>query len=136
MRYLGIDFGLKRVGLAVTDPDGRLAFPYATLVKKETATFFRDLLAIVDHENIEAIVVGLPRSLDGEETLRSRQVHNFVQRLKRRTRLPVLLADERLSSREAEDRLQAAGLPPEKRKAARDQEAAVIILERYLSRSG
>ena len=134
MRYLGIDFGLKRVGLAVTDPDGRMAFPYTTLVKKDTTTFFRELLAIVEQENIQTIVVGLPRSLDGQETMRSKQVHNFVLRLKRRTPLPVVLAEEGLSSWEAEERLQAAGLSPEKRKAVRDQEAAVIILERYLSR--
>ncbi len=133
MRYLGIDFGLKRIGLAVTDPAGTMAFPFTTLVKKDRTSFFAELLAVLEQEDIQGIVVGLPQSLDGRETLRARQVLNFVRRLQRRTDLPVFLTDESLSSEEAEERLRAAGLNPEKRKAVLDQEAAVIILQRYLN---
>ena len=133
MRYLGIDFGLKRIGLAVTDPGGRLAFPLATLVKKDRAGFFSELLSVLESEKIEAIVVGWPRSLDNRETLRCRQVQNFVRRLQRRTDLPVYFADESLSSEEAAQRLQSAGLSPERRRALLDQEAAVIILQRHLN---
>ncbi len=133
MRYLGIDFGLKRIGLAVTDPAGTMAFPFTTLVKKDRTSFFVELLAVLEQEDIQGIVVGLPQSLDGRETLRTRQVINFVRRLQRRTDLPVFLTDESLSSEEAEERLRAAGLNPEKRKAVLDQEAAVIILQRHLN---
>ena len=78
------------------------------------------------------MVVGLPRDLQGRETLSTRQVRNFILRLKRRTSLPLFTTDESLSSDEARQRLLEAGVSQDKIQAVLDQESAVIILERFL----
>ncbi|MFW6055029.1 MAG: Holliday junction resolvase RuvX [Thermodesulfobacteriota bacterium] len=136
MRYAGIDFGLKRIGLAITDPGGKLAFPCKTIQKDDRNSFFSELIAVLNREAVQAVVVGLPRDLRGQETLSTRQVQNFIQRLKRRTSLPVFTTDESLSSEEARQRLLEAGVAMDKIRAVLDQESAVIILERFLREQG
>ncbi|MGE4290839.1 MAG: Holliday junction resolvase RuvX [Desulfovibrio sp.] len=133
MKSLGIDFGLRRVGLAVTDPDGMMAFPRPALERTTKDQLFADLLALIDTEDIGQIVVGLPLALDGEDTETTRQVRNFAERLGRRTPLPIEFMDERLTSAEAEGLLKEAGLCGKKRKARLDSQAAVIILEAWLA---
>ncbi|MUM76326.1 Holliday junction resolvase RuvX [Pseudodesulfovibrio sp. F-1] len=132
MRALGIDFGLKRVGLAISDPSGILVSPYRPLERTTRQRLFDDLLEIVQNESVETIVVGLPLGLDGGDTLTTRQVRNFVLSLGRRTKLPIHLMDERLTSAQAEEELNAAGLRGTKRKMALDSQAAVIILRSWL----
>lgn len=132
MKYLAIDYGQKRTGLAVTDDGGRMAFPRATLVMKTRDKFFEELLSVIDKERPHAVVVGLPLSLNGEETLTTRQVKNFTARLKRRCPLPVYYMEEALSSNEAEERLRDAAVPVSKRKGILDQQAATLILESFL----
>jgi len=132
MRALGIDFGLRRVGLAISDPSGILVSPCRTLDRTTRQTFFDDLLEIIHNESVEAIVVGLPLGMDGRDTLTTRQVRNFVQSLTRRTAVPIHLMDERLTSAQAEEELNAAGLRGTKRKMALDSQAAVIILRSWL----
>ena len=132
MRALGIDFGLKRVGLAVSDSTGTLASPYKTIVRTTRDRLFDELLQIMEKESIEAVVVGLPLSLEGKDTLTTRQARNFAQSLGRRTALPIHLMDERLSSAEAEHELNDADLRGAKRKTALDSQAAVVILRSWL----
>ena len=146
MKLLGIDFGTRRVGLAMTDPSGAMAFPYATIHRTTRDKLFQELLDILEREQVEGIVVGLPGSreagdgsgigapmaADGEEALIVRQIRNFVDRLQRRTPLPVHLVDETLSSFEAEQTLRESGLKGEKLKEKLDQQAAVLILRTYL----
>ncbi|MBG0790808.1 MAG: Holliday junction resolvase RuvX [Desulfovibrionaceae bacterium] len=134
MRALGIDFGLKRVGLAVCDPAGVLVSPLRTIERTTRNALFDELTEIIQDESIEAVVVGLPLSLAGEDTLTTRQARNFAESLKRRTDVPIHLMDERLSSAEAEEELNAAGLRGKKRKMALDSQAAVIILRSWLQR--
>ncbi|WP_285907518.1 Holliday junction resolvase RuvX [Pseudodesulfovibrio pelocollis] len=134
MRALGIDFGLKRVGLALSDPLGILVSPHRTLERTTRQTLFDALLEIIQNESVEAIVVGLPLSLNGEDTLTTRQVRNFAQSLGRRTAVPIHLMDERLTSAQAEEELNAAGLRGTKRKMALDSQAAVIILRSWLEK--
>jgi putative Holliday junction resolvase len=133
MRTLGIDFGLKRVGLAVTDPDGMMAFPRPALERTTKDRLFADLLALIEADRIERIVVGLPLALDGSDTETTRQARNFAERLGRRTPLPIEFMDERLTSAEAEGLLKEAGLCGKKRKTRLDSQAAVIILEAWLA---
>ncbi|NJB67731.1 putative Holliday junction resolvase [Desulfobaculum xiamenense] len=133
MRILGIDFGLKRVGLAITDGLGMMAFPYKTIVRTTRDALFAELADILEKERVEAIVLGLPLSMDGEETLITRQVLNFKASLARRTSLPIHLVDERLSSVAAEEDLIEAGMKRGKIKKVLDQQAAVRILESHLS---
>ncbi len=136
MRALGIDFGLKRVGLALSDPDGRMALPHAVLERSTRDKIFADIVSVIESRGVQAVVVGLPLALDGEETLTTRQARNFAQSLARRTAVPVHLMDERLSSAEAEARLKEAGLCPKKRKSRLDSQAACLILQAWLDAQG
>lgn len=133
MRALGIDFGLKRVGLAVSDPTGTLVSPYKTIERTTRDKLFDELLEIIQKEAVEVIVVGLPLSLeDGEDTLTTRQARNFAESLGRRTDQPIHLMDERLTSAQAEEELNAANVRGKKRKLALDAQAAVVILRSWL----
>ncbi|MBS3779843.1 MAG: Holliday junction resolvase RuvX, partial [Desulfovermiculus sp.] len=81
MRVLALDFGLKRIGLALSDPEGRMALPYTTLIRKENSRLLAQIQDIVDQEKVECLVVGLPLGLNGEETLSTRQARNFARLL-------------------------------------------------------
>ncbi len=132
-RVLGIDFGLKRVGLALTDPTGTLASPLRTLERSGREQCFDELREIIEAEGVEHVVVGLPLGLDGQETETTRQARNFAQSLARRIGPDVELFDERLTSAQAEEELKEAGLTcPKKRKQALDSQAAAIILRTWL----
>ncbi len=133
MKLLGIDFGLKRVGLAVTDPAGSMAFPLFTLTRGGRDAMFQALLAVVADEGIETVVVGYPASAGGQESLTARQAVNFAHSMARRVSLPVLLMDETLSSHAAEADLREAGLTGARLAQALDQQAAVRILQSYLA---
>ena len=94
MKYLAIDYGQKRTGIAVSDVGGRMAFPRAVLVMRGKDAFFAELLALAEEEDIQAFVVGLPIRGNGEDSETTRQVRNMVERLKRRTVLPVYLMED------------------------------------------
>lgn len=132
MRALGIDFGTRRVGLALSDPTGTLASPYRTLERTTRQALFDDILAVVKREGVQMIVVGLPYGMDGQETLTTRQARNFAESLGRRTDVPIEFMDERLTSVEAEKELKSAGLRREKLKLALDAQAATVILRTWL----
>jgi len=135
MRVLGIDYGQVRVGLALTDPEGRMAFPRAAIARTTRDALFAALVAFIEAEGVEAVVVGLPLTLAGEDSLTTRQARNFAQSLARRTSAPVHLMDERLSSVAAEAQLKEAGLCSRKRKTHLDSQAAVQILESWISQN-
>ncbi len=132
MRLMGIDFGTKRVGLALSDGLGLLAHPYATLTRSTRERLFADLLAIISRENVQAVVLGLPLGLDGQETETARQVRNFAASLKRRVSIPIHFQNEALSSQYAQEQLHQAGRRGQKQRVVLDQQAAVIILNDYL----
>lgn len=132
MKYLAIDYGLKRVGIAVSDVDGNFAFPRCTLKRETKAAFFAELLALLKKEQAEAIVVGLPLYTDGTECLTTVQVRHFVESLKRRTSLPIYWMNEALSSAAAEHELYDFGMGFREVKKVVDQQAAVLILESFL----
>lgn len=120
------------MGLAISDPTGTLASPYKTIERSTRDALFDELLEIIQKEAVQTVVVGLPLSLDGEDTLTTRQARNFAESLARRIEQPVHLVDERLSSAEAEHELRAAGLKRKKKKMALDQQAATVILRTWL----
>ena len=132
MRILGIDFGLARVGLALSDPDGIMAFPLATITRTTRQALFADLLAVIVREGAELIVVGRPAPAPGQVSQTARQAENFAASLKRRVDLPVILVDETLSSQAAMDDLIEAGVKTKRRQQVVDQQAAVRIVETYL----
>ncbi len=131
MKYLGIDFGIKRVGLAVSSTDGIHAFPLCTYERTTRQAMFDFLLQTIANEKIEAIVIGLPLSMAGEDTTTTSQVRNFTASLQRRCELPIYFIDETLSSFEAEDYL--AHVKPKDRKKVLDQAAAMQILFSFLN---
>ncbi|MHC1700532.1 MAG: Holliday junction resolvase RuvX [Humidesulfovibrio sp.] len=135
MRTLGIDFGTKRVGLAITDPEGRMAFARKSIERTTRDALFETLVALVEAEGVGAIVVGLPLTLEGGDSLTTRQARNFAESLGRRIACPIHLVDERLSSAAAEEQLKEAGLCSRKRKEKLDSQAAVQILEAWIARN-
>jgi putative Holliday junction resolvase len=130
MKILGIDYGQKRIGLAMAQ--GTMAFPFKTLEKSTRDKLFADLMAIIESEGVQAIVLGLPLDMKGAETLTTRQTLNFRDSLARRTTLPIHLVNEALTSFDAAERLREAGVPERRHKEMLDQMAAVCILETYL----
>ena len=132
MKYLAIDYGIKRVGIAVSDMDGHFAFPRCTLKRETKAAFWAEFLPLLEKEQAEAIVLGLPFHVDGTECLTTRQVRHFAESLKRRITLPVYWMNEVLSSNAAEQKLYEQGLGFAKVKEIVDQHAAAVILESFL----
>jgi putative Holliday junction resolvase len=129
---LGVDFGSVRVGLAISDADRRIASPLTTHHRRapdQDAEYFRKL---VDDEAIGQLVVGLPIHLSGREGEKAAEARAFGRWLTEITGLPVVFWDERFTSVEAEQSLQAAGLTRKRRKGRRDRVAAQLLLQAYL----
>ena len=133
MKFLAIDYGLKRTGLAVSDAGGAMAFPRGTLAMRGKEAFLASILTFVADENIEGIVVGLPSYGNGDESETTRMVRNVAARLGRHCPVPVYLMPEELSSSEAESRLRQGGQKSAQVKRRLDQAAAVLILESFLA---
>jgi len=129
---LGVDYGSVRIGLAISDPDRKIAFPLATYTRRnreQDARYFREL---AEAEAIGQIVVGLPVHLSGREGTKSGEARAFGQWLAGVTGLPVVFWDERFTTVEAEGHLWSAGLTHKQRKARRDRVAAQILLQSFL----
>lgn len=135
MRVLGIDFGVKRVGVALSDPTGTLASPLGTLQRRAgKRPPLRALEEMAAEHQVEKIVLGLPLTLAGEEDDWCREVRAVGAALSQRTGVPVVYVDERFTSREAERRIRASGLPRHRReeKDRVDAGAATVILQAFL----
>lgn len=137
-RALAVDLGAKRVGLALSDPSGTLARPFKTLhVTGETALELvvaeADAL-IRDADGLQVIVVGVPAHLDGQASDQTRRALAFIGQLRLRVNVPVVGEDERLTSREAEQRLALQERDWRKRKAQLDAAAAAVFLQDFLDR--
>jgi putative Holliday junction resolvase len=132
-RTCGIDYGTKRVGLAIGDPGGSIASPLATLtVRGVPADQARDVIAAVTEYDVAEWVVGLPLNMDGSEGPQAKATRAFAEQLGRISAKEVRLWDERLSSRTADAYLAEAELTQKKRKARRDRVAAQVILQTFL----
>jgi putative Holliday junction resolvase len=132
MRLIGLDVGEARIGVAVSDPTGTLASARMVLARRPEDAALRKLQRLVEEEEAEAIIVGLPRSLSGELHGQAALVQEFAERLRQHVAVPIRFWDERLSTVAAEREMRAAGAKREKRKAMLDAVAAAIILQGYL----
>ena len=137
MRVVGIDLGERRIGIAVSDPSATLARPVRTIERQGSDELAAaDLLDVVrglnDEDEIGCLVIGLPTSLDGTANAQTMRVRKMVSVLSSQTAIPIVLQDERLSSREAEERLALRERDWRKRKAKLDAAAAAVILQDYL----
>jgi putative Holliday junction resolvase len=128
MRYLGVDFGEKRIGLAVSDEDGRVATPHSTLARRSDAQAIGEIRRLVADEEIGRIVVGEPRGPEGRIGTAASRARSFARKLAGATGLPVRMADETLSSREAVDRMARPPRDPSRLDAL----AAQLILQQAL----
>jgi len=155
-RTLALDVGERRIGLAISDPDGRVAVPLETLERRDEDTDLRALADLVEREAVQVVVVGLPLSLDGSVGAQAKRTQEFARRLAEAVARPLEMWDERLSTVAAERALAAPGpsgrrerrragtrpsgrigtgerrRPPERRQGARDALAATLILQAYL----
>ena len=139
MRVLGVDFGERRVGLALSDPTGVLASPLETLRRRRgKKPPLRALEELARAEGVEALVFGLPLSMAGEDTDWTREVRWVGETLAGRLGVPVHFLDERFTSARAERTLRGLGLKKGKRedKGLVDAAAAVLILQTWLDRDG
>lgn len=134
-RLLGVDYGSKRIGLAITDPDRLLATPWGTLTRKDDRSAAREIARIAAREEIVGLVVGEPRRLDGGRGDAADKSRRFAERLARTAELPVTLVNEALTSVEAERRLKDSGGLPSAASGQVDAVAAQILLEEVLERS-
>lgn len=131
-RILAIDYGTRRMGLAVSDPLGITAQGLETLERKNKRADFGRLERTIREYQVREIVLGNPLRMSGEESTLSQKVAEFAEELRRRFQLPVHLWDERLTSAEANRLLREAELSIKKRAQAVDRMAAVLILQSFM----
>ena len=135
MRFLGIDFGERRIGLAISDPAGRLAVPLTTLERRNDRSALRQIAEIARSEGIERLVLGEPVDLYGNRGPVAARVRGFGTRLAAMTGLPVEWVDEALTSVEAAGRLRQAGVDIRREPGRIDAVAAQILLQDALDRT-
>ncbi len=131
-RILAVDYGERRIGLAVSDELEMVASPLATLSRHNDADAVERIAELVRKLQVSKIVVGLPVRTDGKQGEMEKRVRTFAEQLRQRTKVPVVLFDERFTTRIAEQVLLEADLSRRKRKQVRDRLAAVILLQSYL----
>jgi putative Holliday junction resolvase len=138
VRVLGIDYGERRIGLALSDATGLLARPWKAIARVGAPAGVADALAaeiaalLREDDGLAAVIIGFPRRLSGEATHQTAVVSDLAGRLRTLVDVPIVLQDERLSSREAESRLALRERDWRKRKQQLDAASAAVILQDYL----
>ncbi len=135
-RLLGIDYGQKRVGIAISDPSQFIASTLTTIVYEDNAVLMREVKKILDHHDIAGVVIGRPVNMDGTIGEMAEKAAEIAKQIEEQTHLPVLLWDERWSSASAKKLLLETGKSPSKNKKRIDQIAAAYILQSYLDYLG
>jgi len=131
---LGLDLGTKTIGVAVSDPDRRLATGVETVARKIFTADAKRVMALADVRRVVGFVLGLPINMDGSEGPRAQSTRAFARNFAKLTDLPIALWDERLSTAAVERELIAADVSRSKRAAVIDEHAAIFILQGALDR--
>lgn len=131
-RVAGIDYGHVRIGIAISDPERKIASPLENYTRRDSAQDAKRFCRLVAEEEITLFVVGLPIHLDGRESEKSAEARRFGQWLAETTGVPVEFFDERFTSHEAEQLLLGAEMTKKRRKNRLDMLAAQIMLSAYL----
>ena len=131
-RLLGIDYGKRRIGLAISDPLGMGAYPLPPITLAKGEDPVTAVLAVAEEKEAARIVVGLPLNMNGSEGFMAEEVRRFVEELRKRFAGEVATFDERLTSMEAERTLRSADLRGMRKKAKKDSLSAQIILQTYM----
>jgi putative Holliday junction resolvase len=131
-RSLGLDIGDRRIGVAISDPDGILASPFTIINRTDDGLDIEAITSIIGHEQVKQIVVGLPRSMDGSLGKQTEKVKVFTQRLCQHTPVPVEFRDERLTTVLAKRLMGTTNTRKTRAKVRDDAAAAALILQGYL----
>ncbi|MBN1354870.1 Holliday junction resolvase RuvX [bacterium] len=131
-RILGIDYGSKRIGLAVSDPTGLIAQPAGCILNTDPETIFREIKSRIEKWNVTTILVGNPLRLNGTAGTASKTAVDFARMIREKLCIPVVLWDERLSTLQAEKLMISGGIRRLKRRKKIDSIAAMIVLQNYL----
>jgi putative Holliday junction resolvase len=141
MKYLGIDYGTKKIGLAISDEEGKIAFPHSVILNTQGTV--NEIRGILEEEEINRIIVGYSLTKEGEENPLMKEIRGFIEKLSSLSSIPTELQDERFTSFEATN-LQAGFKGEESRNPARirakkdnepkDDKAAALILQRFLDK--
>lgn len=134
MRYLGLDLGKKTLGIAISDKTGMIASFYDSIRYEAEDCLIDDIVSICEKESIEAIVLGLPKNMDGTLGFRAQETIEFKNKLEEKIGIDIFLQDERLTTKVATDVLIDADLSRAKRKKIIDGVSAVVILQGYLDK--
>jgi putative Holliday junction resolvase len=132
MRILAIDYGSRRIGLALSDPTGTLARPLPFVPAKADAKLAREMAALAKQEEAHLILLGLPRHMNGSLGEAAAEVQAFAALLGQATPIRIQLIDERLSTVQASRQLQEAGKNTRQQRGRIDSEAACVLLQGYL----
>ena len=131
-RVLGIDYGERRIGLALSDPLGIIAKPLKVIDRKTTPDYKSVIVEIIDEKKVVEIIVGLPITMKGEYSNQTKAVKNFIDEISGICNVPVTEIDERLSSIAAKKALHEQGVKTGHEKGRVDETAAAIILQEFL----
>lgn len=129
---LGLDVGQKRIGVAGCDGTGLIATGLTTIIRKSYAQTIEELRQIVRDREVEILVIGLPYSMDGSLGKQAIHIQKFAETISKALSLPYEFVDERLTSYEAEQFMQAAGMSLRENKELIDRKAAALILQQWL----
>ena len=132
MRSLGLDIGDKRIGVALSDPEGILASPFTIIDRQDDAADVAAILNIVNQQQVKQIIVGLPYSMDGSIGTQAEKVKSFTEQLSSRAEVPVEFRDERLTTVAAGRLMRSVGKKKSREKTRDDAIAAALILQGYL----
>lgn len=130
---LSLDYGLKRIGVAFSDPMRSFAFRYGKIENKNLTFTLSEIKKIIEEKETDLIIIGLPLNMDKTNSQMSARVKGFADKLSKAVNLEVKFVDERLSSFEAEENLREAGMNAKKMKDYVDAESARIILQEFLN---
>ena len=132
MRSLGLDIGDKRIGVALSDPGGKLASPFTIINCQGDMTDVAAITDIISQQQVKKVIVGLPRSMDGSLSKQAEKVKTFTRKLCSHTEAPVEFRDERLTTVSAKRLVRDANTRKAKSKVRYDAIAAALILQGYL----
>lgn len=132
MRILGLDYGERRIGVAISDPTGTTGQPLTVIDKRDPGSDIKSISDLIDEYGVDEVVVGLPISLSGEIGPQAQAVLEFVEELKVELKVPVKTWDERLTTLAAGRTLKESDVKRKRRKEVVDKVAAAIILQGYL----
>jgi putative Holliday junction resolvase len=133
---MALDYGTRRIGLAISDADGIFAFPAGALVSNGRARDLEELRRLAAERGVQRIVVGLPIHMSGRKGETARAAEEFANEVAKVTGLPVEMLDERWTTREAERSLAESKSGRRKRREAVDSAAATLLLQTWLARAG